>query len=219
MNVALIGTRDESIARAQEILSIYDGKFHIWNHDLSKVSEIDSLVSSIYNHFGSIDVLVNCAGIVESKDIELVGENDWNETLDLNLKATYFVIQNSLPYLKKGVSPRIINISSNAGRMGGFANGGVYAASKGGLIALTYNLARKLAPFKITVNCVAPGTIESEVSKILIAASPNLISERIPLGRLGTSSEVATAVCYFASLESSFTTGAVIDVNGGMFMG
>ena len=219
MNVALIGAKDDSIAHACKVLSKYGEKFHIWKLDLTEVSEIESLVSSINRRFGSIDVLVNCAGIVESKSIDLVSENDWNETVDLNLKASYFMVQQSLTYLKNGTAPRIINISSNAGRMGGFASGGVYAASKGGLIALTYNLARKLAPFNITVNCVAPGTIESEVSKGLVAVSPNLISERIPLRRLGKTSEVATAVCYLASLESSFTTGAVIDVNGGMFMG
>jgi 3-oxoacyl-[acyl-carrier protein] reductase len=122
--------------------------------------------------------------------------------------------------LEKSEYPRIINIGSNAGRMGGFENGLAYTASKGGVVALTYGAARRLASKGITVNCVAPGTIETEMSKDNYdeAAHKRLLA-RFPLGRLGRPEEVAAAVCYFASQESGFTTGAVLDVNGGMFMG
>jgi 3-oxoacyl-[acyl-carrier protein] reductase len=103
--------------------------------------------------------------------------------------------------------------------MGGYANGMSYTASKGGMISLTYGLARKLAPYGITVNCVAPGTIESDMSRMRDQEAHKKLLEKFPLGRIGTVDEVAFASLYFASIESSFTTGAVLDVNGGLFMG
>ena len=139
--------------------------------------------------------------------------------MDVNLKASFFIIQKALPYLKKGNCPRVINISSNAGRMGGYANGMSYTASKGGVISLTYGLARHLARHGITVNCIAPGTIDSDMSRLRDQETQKKLLDKFPLGRIGTSDEVAFAALYFASMESSFTTGAVLDINGGMFMG
>jgi 3-oxoacyl-[acyl-carrier protein] reductase len=217
MKVAVIGSTEKSLASARKTLFRFGDSCEFWQCDLSEIVKLKELVGSINSRFGSIDVLVNCAGLLESKEIDNVTETDWDSVIDLNMKAAFFLIQESLPFLKLGKSPRIINISSNAGRMGGYASGSVYAASKGGLISLTYSLARKLAKFNITVNTIAPGTIESEMSKSL--PNSELLATRIPLGRLGKTSEVAAAACYLASLESSFTTGAVIDVNGGMFMG
>jgi 3-oxoacyl-[acyl-carrier protein] reductase len=143
----------------------------------------------------------------------------WDTIIAVNLKGSFLVAQQALPHLETGRAPRIINISSNAGRMGGFENGLAYTASKGGQIALTYGLARRLAPKGITVNCIAPGTIESDMSQSYDDATRGRLLTRSPLGRLGTPEEVAAAACYFASEESGFTTGAVLDVNGGMFMG
>jgi 3-oxoacyl-[acyl-carrier protein] reductase len=164
-------------------------------------------------------VLVNCAGVLELEDPEELSEEIWDRVIDVNLKSYFFVIQICLPFLKKSKHPRIVNISSNAGRMGGYANGTAYAASKGGVISLTYNLARKLAKFGITVNCVAPGTIETEmIRQISISEKQNLL-DKFPLGRFGTVNEVASAVSYFVMEESAFTTGSVLDVNGGLFTG
>ena len=112
-----------------------------------------------------------------------------------------------------------MNISSNAGRMGGYANGPAYAASKGGIISLTHNLARKLAIYGITVNCVAPGTIETDMTKQISDLTRRTLLEKFPVGRFGAASEVASAVSFFIQEESSFVTGAILDVNGGLFMG
>jgi 3-oxoacyl-[acyl-carrier protein] reductase len=128
------------------------------------------------------------------------------------------MIQKSLKYLEKSSAARIINISSNSGRMGGFENGMAYSASKGGIIALTYGVARQLASKKITVNCVAPGTIESNMLNARDEETKNRLLTRFPIGRFGTTDEVASAVCYFASEESGFTTGSVLDGIGGLFM-
>ena len=190
-----------------------------WLCDVSDVAQLPSTLESIHAHHGSIDILVNCAGILDLSEVEDTTEEMWDTVLDVNLKGTFFITQKCLPYLKAGTNPRIINIASNAGRMGGYANAMSYTASKGGMISLTYGLARRLAPFGITVNCVAPGTIESDMSRMRDEQTHQKLLEKFPIGRIGTANEVASAVCYFASCESGFSTGAVLDVNGGMFMG
>ena len=190
-----------------------------WLCDVSDLAQLPSTLKCIHAHYGSIDILVNCAGILDLSEVEDTTEEMWDTVLDINLKGTFFMTQKCLPYLKAGTNPRIINIASNAGRMGGYANSMSYTASKGGMISLTYGLARRLAPFGITVNCVAPGTIESDMSRMRDEQTHHKLLEKFPVGRIGTADEVAGAVCYFASRESGFTTGAVLDVNGGMFMG
>jgi 3-oxoacyl-[acyl-carrier protein] reductase len=217
--VALIGSSIGSAKKAQALIDEYPDDCSFWVCDLRSLAELDSRIREIHDARGSIDVLVNCAGVLETEGPEQLTEKIWDEVIDVNLKSCFFAIQSCLPYLKNGQFPRIVNVSSNAGRMGGYANGSAYAASKGGIISLTYNLARKLAKFGITVNCVAPGTIESEMIQDLpIAVKQNLI-DKFPVGRFGTGSEIASAVHYFVMENSSFTTGAVLDVNGGLFMG
>jgi 3-oxoacyl-[acyl-carrier protein] reductase len=219
LSVALIGSSIKSGDKAQELLEIYPNFCSFWHCDLGNLEDINSCINMIYGAFGSIDILVNCAGVLETYDPEELSEEVWDQVIDINLKSYFFVIQSCLPYLKNGLSPRIVNVSSNAGRMGGYANGAAYAASKGGVISLTYNLARKLAKFGITVNCVAPGTIETEMIQQLSNSTKQNLIEKFPLGRFGTGHEVASAVNYFVMESSSFTTGAVLDVNGGLFTG
>jgi 3-oxoacyl-[acyl-carrier protein] reductase len=220
MNVAIIGTNEKGVKEAAETLQGQGAACKGYVCDVSSVGEIKTTLKTIGEDFLSIDVLVNNAGILDVSKIGTLSEEEWDKVLDVNLKGTYFFTQEAVPYLEKSKHPRIINIGSNAGRMGGFENGLAYTASKGGVVALTYGAARRLAPKKITVNCVAPGTIETEMSKDNYdeEAHKRLLA-RFPLGRLGRPEEVAAAVCYFASEESGFTTGAVLDVNGGMFMG
>jgi 3-oxoacyl-[acyl-carrier protein] reductase len=219
LNVALIGSSINSAINAQELIDEYPDQCSFWACDLRSLEDLDTCIMKIHEVIGSIDVLINCAGVLETKDPEQLTEEVWDEVIDVNLKSYFFAIQSCLPHLKNGQSPRIVNVSSNAGRMGGYANGSAYAASKGGIISLTYHLARRLAKFGITVNCVAPGTIESEMIKDLpIAIKQNLI-DKFPVGRFGTGSEIASAVNYFVLENSSFTTGAGLDVNGGLFMG
>ncbi len=219
LGVAAVASSRASLAQAETQWRAEGLAISTWECDVSKVDAIDSVLRAIDAQHGSIDILVNCAGILDLSSIEDTTEHDWDRVMDINLKGTFFMVQRCLPYLKRGNSPRIINIASNAGRMGGYANGMSYTASKGGMIALTYGLARKLAPQGVTVNCVAPGTIESDMSRARDSATHAELLARFPIGRIGTSDEVAHAVCYFASLQSGFTTGAVLDVNGGLFMG
>ncbi len=217
LNIAIVSSNVQNINNALEELD-YENAIGIV-YDLHNIKEIESVLTKTYNHFRSVDVIVNNAGILDMNSIENSTEEKWDEVLKINLKAPFFLVQKALPFLKKADHARIINIASNAGRMGGFANGLSYSASKGGLIALTYGLARQLAKHKITVNCIAPGTIESQMLNERDEATIGKLLERFPVNRFGKASEVANAALYFASRESDFTTGAVLDVNGGLFMG
>ena len=219
LQVAIVSSHAEHLQAAQQHLSAQGYSPSTWHGDVSDVDALPTVLERIHAHHGSIDILVNCAGVLDLSEVEDTTEEMWDRVLDVNLKGTFFITQKCIPYLKQGTAPRIINIASNAGRMGGYANAMSYTASKGGMISLTYGLARRLAPYGITVNCVAPGTIESDMSRMRDPQTHQKLLEKFPVGRIGTADEVACAVCYFASQESGFSTGAVLDVNGGMFMG
>lgn len=219
MQVGILSARQESAAAAAQSLSNAGLSCVGVACDVSDLDSVRRAIQSVSEHFGGIDVVVNCAGVLDKSPIHDISPEHWDHIMGINLKGTFLVTQQAIAYLEKSRAPRIINISSNAGRMGGFENGLAYTASKGGMIALTYGLARRLAPKGITVNCIAPGTIESDMSQAYDEATRNRLLARFPIGRIGTPEEVAAAACYFASEESGFTTGAVLDVNGGMFMG
>lgn len=219
MNVAMLSKSEINIMKAAAKLIEQGYSCRGAACDISDVSQISNVLEEVYQVYHGVDVLVNCAGILDALPIRDLTEEIWDSVLDTNLKGTFFMMQKAIPYLEKSRAPRIINISSNAGRMGGYENGLAYSASKGGILSLTYAAARRLARHKITVNCVAPGTIESDMSQTYDQNARARLLSRFPLGRLGTPEEVAAAVCYFASEEAAFTTGAVLDVNGGLFMG
>lgn len=192
---------------------------HSINYDLSYIKGIPSLMHQALGVFGRLDVLINAAGIVNYDDISETTSESWDAIFDINLKSVFFLVQAAVPYLSCSKNPRIINISSNAGRMGGLKSGASYSSSKGGLIALTYSLASKLAKSGITVNCIAPGPVNTEMFNSFSDDDKRGIIERIPLGRIGHPGEIAQAALYFAGVYSGYTTGAVLDINGGLFMG
>jgi 3-oxoacyl-[acyl-carrier protein] reductase len=219
MNVAILSVSVGSANRESDEINKKGGISIGIQCDVSDEHSVEEALSKVYQKFGSFDVLVNSAGVLDMHKIEEMTVDHWDKVMSINLRGTFLMIQKSVKYLEKSIAPRIINISSNSGRMGGFENGMAYTASKGGIIAMTYGIARQLAPKKITVNCVAPGTIESDMLNARDEATIKRLLTRFPIGRFGTSDEVASAVCYFASVESGFTTGSVLDVNGGLFMG
>lgn len=221
MRTAIIARGIETAEEAAKSIRDNGGICQAYRCDVSKPEEIESCLKEICNGVGdgSLDVIVNNAAILDTSTVETLTEEIWDDVIDVNLKGTFFMMQKALPYLEKSSNPRIINISSNSGRMGGFENGLSYTASKGGVIALTYGAARRLASKGITVNCVAPGTVRSEMSDKFSKDSMDNLLKQFPLGRLGDPEEIAAAVCYFASEEARWTTGAVLDVNGGMFIG
>lgn len=187
--------------------------------DVSKVAELTNMVDRVVAEFGTIDILVNNAGILHATLIEDITEEEWDRMLAVNLKSVFFASQKVLPYMKEKRWGRIINMSSLAGRMGGYGNGVGYAATKAGINGLTMSMARRVAPYKVTVNAVAPGTTESKILKSFTEERIKELESMVPLGRLGKPEDIAALVTFLASEGAGFITGAVIDINGGMFMG
>ena len=187
--------------------------------NVSCVEDLKAMVNSAVTNFGGLDILVNNAGILDSSPILEMTEEHWDRVMAVNLKSVFFASQTAIPHLKESSSPRIVNISSLAGRMGGYETGLSYSASKGGIISLTMGMARQLAPFGITVNSVCPGTTESEIIKDWSAEQIAGLVGKIPLGRLGSVKDIATAAAFLTGRDAGFITGLLLDVNGGMYMG
>ena len=216
--VAVVGRNAQKSEEVVAAVKETGGVAEAFLGDISDDNECRRIVNEVNNKFGQIDILVNCAGGLTATPIEKITREEWDSILGVNLSGTFFMIQSALPYLEKSKAGRIINISSNAGRMGGYANSQSYTASKGGVIAITKGIARKLAPKQITVNVVCPGTTKTEMSREYDEDTLKTLLGRIPIGRLGKPEDTAAAVCFFASEEAGFITGAVLDVNGGMYM-
>ena len=186
--------------------------------DLAHKSQILKMVEIVIKEFSMIHILVNNAGICPLTGFEDISEAEWDQVLNINLKSAFLCCQNVLPYMKPTHRGRIINISSAAGKMGGVLVGAHYAASKAGLLALTWCLARAYAQYGITANAVAPATVETDMTRAWGQAKLKQLRKRFPLGRIGKPDDVASAVLFLASDEADFITGEVLDVNGGFLM-
>lgn len=183
--------------------------------DVTKRADAEMLVDETVARFGSLDILVNNAGIWKNSPVEEMSDAEWDEMIAVNLTGTFYCTRAAVPPMKEARSGRIINISSTAGQRGeAFCSH--YAATKGGVIALTKSWAVELAPFGILVNCVAPGwTVTDMTRDDLLGARREAILQTIPLGRAGTADEIAGAVLFLASELATFVTGEILNVNGG----
>jgi 3-oxoacyl-[acyl-carrier protein] reductase len=185
--------------------------------DLASADSIREGCSRAAKEFGRIDILVNNAGVTRDGLAIRMKREDWDVVLQTNLSGAFFAIQQVLPGMMRERWGRIINISSVVGESGnaGQAN---YCASKAGLVGLTKSLARELGSRDITVNAVAPGFIDTEMTQALSAELREKMLAGIPLRRLGTTQDVAAAVAFLAGEQAGYITGHVLDVNGGMYM-
>ncbi len=191
----------------------------VFEVDMSKPDQIAGLVADVVARFGRLDILVNNAGILSNTPFDEVAEAEWDRVMGINLKGVMFASREALvPMIARGWG-RIVTISSLAGRSGGVSVGPAYVASKAALIGLTRHLAKKVAHNGITVNAVAPGTTETDIIKGFTADDMVAINDSIPVGRLGKPEEIAETVAFLASDSAAFITGAVLDINGGMYMG
>lgn len=185
--------------------------------DVANFEDCENFVKQVIERFGQIDVLVNNAGITKDMLLMRMKQEDFKQVIDTNLVGTFNVTKNVVPYMMKARSGRIINISSVVG-ISGNAGQTNYSASKAGIIGFTKSLAKEIASRNILVNAVAPGFIETNMTDVLKDDVKQEIAKNIPLKRMGTTQDVANVVKFLASDDSSYITGQVINVDGGMLM-
>lgn len=187
--------------------------------DVCDEDSVRTGMAEVFATHGQPEVLVNNAGILSNTPYDEIGLEEWNRVFAVNLTGAMLCSQAVLPGMQERGWGRIVNIASLAGRNGGVSVGPAYAASKAGLIGFSRHLAGKVARHGVTVNVVSPGTTATDIAAQFTAEQMDAINASIPVGRLGEADEIAAAVAYFASEESGFTTGSVLDVNGGMYFG
>src|ERR1700687_3149775 len=216
--VAVAARNRQKLDELDAEIAAAGGKASAFVMDVADEEQVKSGIKSALAQFGKIDILVNKAGITRGQLVMRMNGGDWGAVLNTNLTSAYLCIQQVIGSMLKQRWGRIINITSVLGQMGqaGQAN---YAASKAGLIGLTMAMAREVASRNITCNAVAPGFIETSMTAALSDEFKLTAVKLIPLGRVGSPEDVASAVCFLASEEASYITGHVLNVNGGLLMG
>ena len=185
--------------------------------DVTSFESCENMVNEAIKKFGHIDVLVNNAGITKDTLLMRMKEEDFDKVINVNLKGTYNVTKNVIPYMMKQKYGKIINISSVVW-VSGYAGQANYAASKAGIIGFTKSVAKELASRNILANCVAPGFIKTDMTDVLSDSVKESINSQIPLKKMGTAEEVANAVYFLGNEENTYITGQVLNVDGGMLM-
>jgi 3-oxoacyl-[acyl-carrier protein] reductase len=212
--VGLSGTRVEPL---QALAADLGARVHVFPCNLADAEAVNALPKQAAEAMGSVDILVNNAGITRDNLFMRMSEEEWADVIEVNLTATMRLCKGVVRGMMKARWGRIVNISSVVGATGnpGQAN---YAASKGGMVAMSKAIASEVASRGITVNCVAPGFIETAMTDKLTGEQKAAILGQVPAGRMGDPSEIAAAVLYLASPEAAYVTGATLHVNGGMAM-
>ena len=208
------GTNADAAAAA---ITAAGGKAEAYAADVTDAAAVEQLIKDTVERHGKLDIVISNAGITRDQLMLRMKRADWDEVVATNLTAAFTLCQAALKPMIRQRSGRIIAISSVVGQMGnaGQAN---YAASKAGLIGFCKSLAREVASRQVTVNVVAPGLVETDMTRALTSDAKNDWSAQIPLGRPGTPADIAAAVAFLASDEASYITGQVLAVNGGMYM-
>jgi 3-oxoacyl-[acyl-carrier protein] reductase len=212
--ICLSGTREEKLQKLSQDISA-EAKYIVTN--LSDISQVENLFDKAEELMGQIDILICNAGVTKDSLILRMKNEDFDNVIDINLKSTFILNRNAIKKMIRRKDGRIINISSVVALTGnpGQAN---YVASKAGMIGMTKSLAQEVASRGVTINCVAPGFIESPMTDTLTEQQKIAILSKIPAGRMGKASEIANAVAFLSSPEAGYITGSTIHVNGGMFM-
>tara|TARA_B100001093_G_scaffold494322_1_gene537629 strand:- start:112 stop:834 length:723 start_codon:yes stop_codon:yes gene_type:complete len=213
-NICVSGTNMEKL---NEIEVNYKGKVKCISCNLDDELQIDNLVQQSNEYYGSTDILINNAGITRDNLFLRMKDEEWNDVINVNLNSNFKLTKKILKGMIKSRWGRIVNISSDAAKIGnsGQAN---YVASKAAIEGLTRTLANEVASRGVTVNCVSPGFVDTEILETIDKKTLQSMLERIPLGRMGRIDEIASAVYFLSSEESSYITGQVLHVNGGLTM-
>ncbi|ADE72391.1 MULTISPECIES: 3-oxoacyl-[acyl-carrier-protein] reductase [Priestia] len=203
------------IKELKEMVSNKEDQTLFFCADVSNVSSVREMFKAIKNKWGQLDILVSNAGITRDSWLMMMGDKNWDDVLNINLKGTFFCIREASKMMAAKKQGVIINVSSTSGLKGqpGQAN---YSASKGGIIAMTKTLSRELASYNIRVNCIAPGFIHTGMTNNMPQNTLDSYIQHIPLGRIGEANEVAETIGFLASPKASYITGQCIVVDGGL---
>ena len=213
--VGLSGTRTEPL---QALAAELGARAHVLPCNLSDLAAVDELPKAAAAAMGSVDVLVNNAGITRDNLFMRMSDDEWQSVIDVNLTATFRLCRGVLRGMMKARWGRIVNITSVVGHSGNPGQGN-YAAAKAGVLAMSKSLAMEVASRNITVNCVAPGLIETAMTEKLNDEQRGRILQNVPAGRMGQPQEIAAGVLYLASAEAGYVTGTTLHINGGGHMG
>lgn len=212
--VAISGTRQEKL---EEVAAKLGDRVHVTPCNLSDRTEVAALAGKAEEAMGKLDILVNNAGITKDNLFMRMKDEEWDDVIAVNLTATFTLMRSALRGMMRNRYGRIVNISSISGIIGnpGQPN---YAASKAGMIGMSKSLAREVAPRGITVNCIAPGFIQTPMTNELNEKQVEAIAAAIPSGTFGEPEDIASAVLYLSSDEAKYMTGQTLHINGGMVM-
>jgi NAD(P)-dependent dehydrogenase (short-subunit alcohol dehydrogenase family) len=187
--------------------------------DIAAAGAAEAIVGETLDRFGRIDILINNAALPMTTRFADISADEWRRVLEVNLTAPFLLIQAALPAMKRQEYGRVVNISSTAGRMVSTLGGAHYTASKTGLLGLTRAAAKELGRYGITVNAVCPGMIDTELTRDSATTEQlDALARSYPIPRLGTAREVADLICFIASEQAGYITGASLDINGGDLM-
>ena len=218
-NMLVIGTAtsDKGVRAIEENFKLNHQKGIGLVLDVNDNNSIESLIKHVEENYGNIDILVNNAGITKDTLLMKMKDEDWDEVMNTNLKSVFKLSQSVIRKMMKNRYGRIINISSVVGHSGN-AGQTNYTAAKAGMSGFTKSLAQEVGTRGITVNCVAPGFIDTEMTRSLPEEYKNQLISKIPLGKLGSPNDIANAVAFLASENADYITGETLHINGGMLM-
>ncbi len=221
--VALAARTVPDLEGVASIIRQSGGEALVVSGSVLNVDQINNMVKKVIEHWGRIDILINNAGLgTPISPVEEIREEDWDQTIALNLKSAFLVTRAVVPFMKRQKYGRIVNVSSYAGRNYSLISGPQYSSAKAGLLGFTKHMAAELGPFGICVNAVAPSIVLTARVQAKWATrseeEQRRILERIPLRRLAQPEEVATVIAFLASDDASYVNGVCIDINGGSYM-
>ena len=212
-NVLGSGTKTEKL----DLLKKKYPNIKVKKFDIAEHSRIEEFIDNVFLELGGLDILINNAGINMDNLSLRMKDDEWKKVIDINLTSTFFLSKHAIKKMLKNKFGRIVNITSVVGHTGNFGQAN-YSASKAGIIGMSKSLAMEYAKKNITVNCVAPGFIVSDMTINIAEKVKMYLTSRIPMGKLGTGEDVSNCVAFLSSEQASYVTGETIHVNGGMYM-